>query len=183
MHEEITIGGSGGQGVLFIGRLLAEAGLREGHEVVYLPSYAAEKRGGAVWCHVTISDEKIGDLFVTRPTAAVALNSAALVKVEPMMKPGGFLVVNQSLVPGRVTRKDIRVVYVPATELAIALGDDSVGNLVALGALVAGCPIVAMSSLIAVMDEILSRNHKLEVNKLALRKGYAQVPESKVTSF
>ena len=79
MHEEIAVAGFGGQGVLFVGRLLAEASLLEGREVVWMPSYGAEKRGGTVWCNVTISDEKIGALFITRPTAAIAMNPASVV--------------------------------------------------------------------------------------------------------
>ena len=76
MHEQIIIGGSGGQGVLFIGRLLVETAFMEGHEVVWIPSYGAEKRGGTVWCNVTISDEKVGDLFVTKPTIAIAMTES-----------------------------------------------------------------------------------------------------------
>ena len=176
MYEEIAIAGFGGQGVLFIGRLLAEASLLEGHEVVYMPSYGAEKRGGTVWCNVTISDEKIGALFIVRPSAAIAMNPDSLVKFEPAMKPKSLLVVNQSLVPSKVGRGDIRVVYVPANDLAIELGDDSVGNLVALGALIAGCPVVSTSSIMTVMDSMLHKNKKrLEMNKQALAKGLAEL--------
>ena len=174
MPEEIVIAGFGGQGVLFIGRLLAEASLLEGHEVVWVPSYGAEKRGGTVWCNVTISDEKIGALCITRPTAAITMNPASLAKFEPDMRPGSLLVVNQSLVPSKVSREDIRVVYVPANDLAAELGDDSVSNLVALGALVAGCPVVAMPSVNVVLDNMLAKNQRhLEMNKRALSKGYA----------
>lgn len=175
MHAEIAIAGFGGQGVLLIGRLLAEASLLEGHEVVWAPSYGAEKRGGTVFCNVTISDEKIGALFITRPTAAIAMNSASLGKLEPLMKPGSLLVVNQSLVSSKVSRQDIGVVYVPANDLAAELGADSVANLVALGALVAGFPVVSVSSVIAAMDNMFSKNQShLEINKRALSKGYAQ---------
>ncbi len=173
MHEGIVIGGLGGQGVLFIGRLLAEAAMLESREVVWLPSYGAEKRGGSVWCHVTISDERIGELFVTRPTAAIAMNPASLTKLEPMMKPGGLLVINQSLVSSRVKRDDLDTVYVPAINMATELGDDSVANLVALGALVGSRPIVTMPSLVTAMDSMLSKSPKLETNKRALDKGYS----------
>jgi len=173
VYEGIAIGGSGGQGALFIGRLLAEAAIIEGREVVWLPTYGAEKRGGTVWCHVTISDEKIGELFVTRPTAAIALNPVSLTKLEPMMKSGSLLVINQSLVTTKVSRGDIDTIYLPATEMAIELGDDSVTNLVTLGAIVARRPIVKMSSLNSVTDNLLSKSQKLEMNRRALNKGYA----------
>lgn len=175
MPEEIAIAGFGGQGVLFIGRLLAEASLREGHEVLWVPSYGAAKRGGTVWCHITVSDEKIGALFITRPTAAIAMNPPSLTKFEPAMKPGSFLVVNQSLVPSKVSRQDIRVVYVPANDLAAELGDDSVGNLVALGALVAGCPVVSRDSIMAVLDIMLpDKPSRRDMNKRAFNNGYVR---------
>ena len=176
MHEEIVMGGFGGQGVLFIGRLLAETAFLEGHEVVFMPSYGAEKRGGSVWCNVTISDEKIGALFIARPTVAVAMNSASLAKFEAVMKLEGLLVVNQSMVASRVSRADIQVVYVPANDLSSELGDDSAGNLVVLGALLASRPIVAVSSIEAVMDSMLSQNQeRLRMDKRALNQGYARV--------
>jgi len=181
VHEEIALGGSGGQGVLFVGRLLAEASLLEGHEVLYVPSYGAEKRGGNVWCNVTISDEKIGALFIARPTIAIAMNPASLAKFEPAMKPESLLVVNQSLIPSKISREDISVVYVPVSDLAAEVGDNSAGNLVVLGTLLANRPVVSMSSIIAVMDGMLSKNQeRLEVNKRALNKGYAWVQKDYV---
>jgi 2-oxoglutarate ferredoxin oxidoreductase subunit gamma len=174
VHEEIAIAGFGGQGVLFVGRLLVEAGLLEGHEVLYVPSYAAEKRGGNVWCNVTISDEKIGALFIARPTIAIAMNPSSLAKFEPAMKLESLLVVNQSLIPSKVSREDISVVYVPVSDLATEVGDNSVGNLVILGTLLANRPVVSMSSIIVVMDGMLSKNQeRLEMNKRALNQGYA----------
>jgi len=174
MKAEIAIAGLGGQGVLLIGRLLAEAGLLEGREVAWLPSYGAEKRGGTVWCNVTISDEKIGALFIARPTAAIVMNPDSLGKLEPVMRPGSLLVINQSLVSSKVSRQDIRTVYVPANHLAGELGNDSVANLVTLGALVAGFPVVSKSSVMAVIDSMFSQNKgHLEINKQALSTGYA----------
>jgi 2-oxoglutarate ferredoxin oxidoreductase subunit gamma len=82
--------------------------------------------------------------------------------------------VNQSLIPSEVSREDISVVYVPANDLAAETGDNSVGNLVVLGALLANRPVVSMSSIIAVMDGMLSKNQeRLEMNKRALNQGYA----------
>ncbi|MGB2814477.1 MAG: 2-oxoacid:acceptor oxidoreductase family protein [Dehalococcoidales bacterium] len=182
MHEEIAIGGFGGQGVLFIGRLLAEAAFQEGHEVVFMPSYGAEKRGGTVWCNVTISDEKIGALFITRPTVAIAMNATSLAKLEPAMKPGGLLVINQSLIPTKTTREDISAVYVPTGDLAAELGDSSAGNLVALGALLASRPVVPLSGVITVMDSMLT-NHRerSEMNRRALNEGYHWTQRDRVS--
>lgn len=174
MHEEIAIGGLGGQGVLFIGRLLTEAAFREEREVVYMPAYGAEKRGGTVWCNVTISDERIGALFISQPTVAVAMSSASLTRFEQTTKSGGLLVVNQTLVSETVGRNDIDVVYVPANELAAEAGDSGIGNLVVLGALLAYRPVVSLSSIHQIMEETLTRKQKLlNMNRKALESGYS----------
>jgi 2-oxoglutarate ferredoxin oxidoreductase subunit gamma len=174
MNAEIAIAGTGGQGVLVIGRLLAEAGFLEGQEVVWLPSYGAEKRGGTVSCHVTISDEKIGSLVIDRPSCAIAMNQTAVSKLESAMKPSSVLVINRSLAPVKVVRKDIHIIYVSASQIAIKLGNDSAANIVALGALMAGYPVVAKASILRVMDTMFARNPKaLELNKLAFQKGYS----------
>jgi 2-oxoglutarate ferredoxin oxidoreductase subunit gamma len=172
MNAEIVIAGSGGQGVLLIGRLLAEAGAMEGREVVWLPSYGAEKRGGSVSCSVTISDQQIGSLSILHPGTAVAMNQPAVEKLEPNMKQGGLLVINQSLVSSKVKREDIRTVYVQANQLASEMGNDAVANLVVLGALIAEFPVVSKSSILAVMDTMFAKNQKaLEANKQAFAKG------------
>ena len=182
MHEEIAIGGFGGQGVLFIGRLLAEAVFLKGHEVVFMPSYGAEKRGGTVWCNVTISDEKIGALFIASPTTAIAMNATSLAKLEPAMKPGGLLVINQSLVSSKASRKDISAVYVPTSDLAAELGNSSAGNLVALGALLASRPVVPVSDVIKVMDSLLpDRRERSAMNRRALNEGYHWAQRDRVS--
>jgi len=174
MHEEIAIGGLGGQGVLFIGRLLTEAAFREEREVVYMPAYGAEKRGGTVWCNVTISDERIGALFISQPTVAVAMSSASLTRFEQTTKSGGLLVVNQTLVPETVGRNDISVVYVPANNLAAEAGDSGIGNLVVLGALLAYRPVVSLNSIHQIMEETLAKKQKLlNMNRKALESGYS----------
>jgi len=173
MHAEIAIAGSGGQGVLLIGRILAEAGVLEGREAVWLPSYGAEKRGGSVGCHVTISDSKIGSLVISHPDAAIAMNQVSAVKFEESVKPCGFLIINQSLVPLQVNRADITVAYVPASHLAIELGSDSVANMIVLGTLVAGYTIVSSQSVIRTMETMFGKNPKaLEMNKRAFLKGF-----------
>jgi len=172
VHEEIVISGTGGQGVLLIGKLLAEVGLLEGREVAWLPTYGAEKRGGTVACNITISDDKIGSLFVTRPTAAIAMSLAALEKLEQVMKPDSLLIINKSTVPSKVKRRDVRVIYVPALELASELGNDSASNIIILGALVGASSMVDKSSINSAMESTFSAKY-LEVNKQAFIKGYA----------
>ena len=179
MHEEIAIAGSGGQGVLFIGRLLAQASLLEEREVVWVPSYGAAKRGGTAWCNVIISDEKIGTIFTTKPTVAIAMNEASLAKLEPIVKPGGLLIVNQSMAPSKVSRQDIRAIYIPANDLAAELGGGSASNLLLLGAFLAACPVVSLNSITAALKKTLTGKQRLlEANKRALKKGYARVQKN-----
>ena len=172
MHAEIIIAGSGGQGVLVIGRLLAEAGFLEGREVVWSPSYSAEKRGGFVSCSVTISEEKIGALVITRPNIGIAMNQAAAGKLEQTVKTGGWLVVNQAEETFKTTRTDIQFLSVPANRLALEMGAESTANIIVLRALLAVNPVVSLGGVIKVMEQLFGNNAKaLEMNKQALIKG------------
>lgn len=169
---EISISGFGGQGVLFIGRLLMEAGFSAGQQVTWLPYYSGEKRGGMCSCFVNISDERIGSIFISHPDIGVAMNPAAMKMLEPSVKPGGILIVNESLIKTRSKRTDIKAVYVPMVEMAKELGDESVGNLIALGAILANAPVVTTSSIIKVLNQMMSKKKaQLELNKAALLKG------------
>jgi 2-oxoglutarate ferredoxin oxidoreductase subunit gamma len=169
---EITISGFGGQGVLFVGRLLMEASFAGGQQVTWLPYYSGEKRGGMCTCFVNISDERIGSIFISHPDVGVAMNPAAYKMLEPAVKRDGLLIVNESLVKTRSKRPDIKAVYVPTVEAAKELGDESVGNIIALGAILANAPVVTTSSIIKVLNQMMSKNKRqLELNKAALLKG------------
>ena len=174
MRTDIAILGSGGQGVLTIGRFLAEGARAEGWEVVWLPSYGAEKRGGTVSCSVAISREKIGALFVARPDVGVAMNHVALHRLGAAVKPCGTLLVNESAPSGHTNRDDIRLLCVPVRELAAEIGDNLVSNSIVLGALIAAIPVVSVPGIMALMESMLARNQKyLHLNKLAFEKGHA----------
>lgn len=136
MKQEFIIAGFGGQGVLLLGQMLAYAGMLEGKQVSWMPSYGPEMRGGTANCTVVISDEEIGSPVVSQPSCVIALNLPSLDKFEPMVKPGGLLLINSSLVDREPRRDDIKAVALPATEIASELGNIRVTNMVALGALV-----------------------------------------------
>ena len=173
MHEEVIISGFGGQGALFAGQLLTYAGLDEGRMVSWIPSYGPEMRGGTAHCIVIISDEPIGSPIIRNPTSCIVLNPASMEKYEPLVKPGGTLVVNTSLVRAKSHREDIRVVEVPANDLADELGSVKMANVVLLGALLAANPIVKIDSLKKALDEHVpeQRRHVIEPNKRALDRG------------
>jgi len=133
MQTEIIIAGFGGQGVLFGGQLLTYAAMDEGKEVTWIPSYGPEMRGGTANCTVVISDDEIGSPMVSNPQAAIVMNLPSLDKYEPLIKPGGVLVINESMVDRKPLRKDINVVMVKANDIAEKLGDRRLSNMVMLG--------------------------------------------------
>ncbi|MCK4472347.1 MAG: 2-oxoacid:acceptor oxidoreductase family protein, partial [Anaerolineae bacterium] len=132
MQQEIIISGFGGQGTLFSGQLLAYAAMDSGCHVTWIPSYGPEMRGGKARCTVIVADEEIGSPLVRRPSAAIVLNIPSMEAFEPAVKPGGVLVVNSSLVPQKSERGDIRVFCVPATDMAIELGNVRLANVICL---------------------------------------------------
>ena len=172
-HEEIVFAGFGGQGVLFAGQLLAYAGIAEGLYVTWIPSYGPEMRGGTANCTVILSEEEIGAPVVRHPSVAVVMNGPSMDKYEPLVRPGGLLLVNRSLVPRQCAREDIRALYLDASDIATELGNVRMANMVLLGALVAVTGIVSLETLEAQLEEHLSARQRkwLEPNKLALARG------------
>lgn len=173
MQHEIVISGFGGQGVLFAGQLLAYAALEEEKHVTWIPSYGPEMRGGTANCTVIVSDHEIGSPLVRHPTAALVLNPPSHAKYTPLMKTGGVLVLDATLIEQRSGRLDIQEIAVPAKEIAEELGVPQIANVVMLGALIAATNVVALETMDAVLEEHVSakHRHKLEANKSALRRG------------
>lgn len=173
MQTEIIISGFGGQGVLFAGQLLAYAGLGEKKSVTWIPSYGPEMRGGTANCTVIIADEEIGSPVVRNPSAAIAMNLPSLDKYESLLRPGGVLIVNQSMVDRTPTRKDIKVVLIPANEIAEKLGDKRMTNMVLLGGLLANLPVLPLKAVETALKEHLPARHQklLPMNYKALQEG------------
>ena len=134
MTNEIMIAGFGGQGVMAIGKTLAEAGMKENKDVSWLPSYGPEMRGGTANCCVVLTDDAIVSPIVLEPTELIAMNLPSLLKFEPTVKAGGTIFVNSSIITEKVSRTDVKVVYVPCLEIAQELGNLKVANMVMLGA-------------------------------------------------
>ena len=135
MQSEVIISGFGGQGTLYAGQVYAYAGMDEGKHVTWIPSYGPEMRGGTANCTVMISDEEIGSPSALHPRAVIALNLPSLDKYEPLVAPGGFLIVNESMVNRQPTRTDIHWLMIPANDIARELGNERVANMVLLGSL------------------------------------------------
>jgi 2-oxoglutarate ferredoxin oxidoreductase subunit gamma len=171
--HEILIAGFGGQGVLTAGQLLAYAGNLEGQHVSWVPAYGPEQRGGTANCSVVISDQPVACPMVSEPTACIVLNQPSLEKFTPAVQPGGTLVVNTSLCTGRATRTDITVVPVPATDLAVELGNVRFANMIALGALLAVVPVVKVESILEVLPKVMGEDKAryIPINREALSRG------------
>lgn len=173
MQIEVIVSGFGGQGALFAGQLLTYTGLDEGYQVTWIPSYGPEMRGGTAHCTVILSDEDIGSPIIREPMVCIVMNPPSMEKYESLVKPGGLLVVNSTLVRRESGRSDIEVVYVPANELAAELGNVKMANVVLLGAMLGTRPILPIASIKRTLEEHIPkrRQHIIEPNKRALERG------------
>lgn len=173
MLQEVIMAGFGGQGILSMGQLLTYAGLHEDREVSWIPSYGPEMRGGTANCSVVISKTPVSSPMVTEPNALVIMNLPSLDKFIDTVKPGGVAVINSSLVDKKVERTDIKVVEVPANQIAEELGNGKVASIVILGALVELTGMVQMESVVESLKKVLPpHRHKLiPLNQAALEKG------------
>jgi 2-oxoglutarate ferredoxin oxidoreductase subunit gamma len=170
---EIVLAGFGGQGILFLGKMIATAGMIEGKEVSWIPSYGPEMRGGTANCSVVVSDRRIGTPVVSHPNVLVAMNRPSLEKFEAKMQPGGFLLVNKTLIEVPHTRQDVDAAYVEITGLASQLGNPRLANVVALGALIGRLPIVSREAVEAGLKKELTgkKAAMLDLNLRALTAG------------
>lgn len=159
MKHEIIIAGFGGQGVLSMGKILAYAGLLDGKEVSWMPSYGPEQRGGTANVTVILSDEPISSPVLDTYDIAVILNQQSLDKFEAHIKPGGLLIYDPYGVHHKPTRTDIRIVEVNATDAAIASGNIRSYNMLLLGALLKLVPMVSTETVIAGLKKTLPERH------------------------
>jgi len=173
--KSALIAGSGGQGILFLGKLLAHAAMIAGRNVTWFPSYGAEMRGGTANCTVVISEEIIGSPVVKSPDVLVVLNEASKDRFESRLKEGGLLLMDSSLIHTPPKRRDIRTVTVPAAEMASALGSPMSANMVMLGALLDGEGLISEEEALAALEEMTppGRKNTLGRNAEAIRRGKA----------
>jgi 2-oxoglutarate ferredoxin oxidoreductase subunit gamma len=179
MQTEFLFAGFGGQGVMFAGQVVAYAAMDTGREVTWIPSYGPEMRGGTANCTVVVADEEIGSPLVNNPPAILVMNLPSLDKYEPLVKPGGVLVVNASMVDREVRRTDITSVALPCNEIAEELGDKRMANIVATGALLELLPVLKLEDIEAALTAHMPGRHKhlLPRNFDALRRGAAFAKE------
>lgn len=170
----VICAGFGGQGVMSMGQLLTYAGMLEGKEVSWLPSYGPEMRGGTANCAVTVSDKPVGSPVISGDaTCAIVMNLPSLDKFENEVKPGGKILVNSSLIERKVERTDIDAYYIPANDIALELGNPKVANMIMLGAYLHTEPTVEVNSVLEAFKKVFgpSKEKFVPLNKEALEKG------------
>lgn len=170
---QIVLAGFGGQGVLFAGKVIANAGLIEGRELSWLPSYGPEMRGGTANCSVTLSDDPIGSPLVTTPNALVAMNQPSYDKFVSEVADGGVMVVDSDLVSGIEAPDGVEVSAIPATKLSQDAGLDGLSNIVLIGKLWDMTRFCDRETLDAAIDKSVppSKEWLKEKNKQALQIG------------
>ena len=167
----IKCAGFGGQGVLTLGVLLAEMGMRENLEVSWLPSYGPEMRSGSAHCHVCLSHERIGSPLVPAPDVLVAMNEISLRKFASQVAPGGTILYNRDSLPPDFSAPQARVICIPASEIADKIGTAKVTNVVMLGAILEETECLPFDIAEAVLDTTVKRKEFAEMNRKALHAG------------
>jgi 2-oxoglutarate ferredoxin oxidoreductase subunit gamma len=169
-------GGFGGQGLLFAGQALAEAAMLEWRTVSWMPSYGPEMRGGTASCTVIVADHAIGSPIVDLADSVIALNPPSMAKFEPLLRPGGLLIVNSSIIEAEPRRLDIEIVSLPCTALAREAGHERLASVVAPGGLIARRPIVSPDSIRDALVGLTGAHHPelLEADLRAFASGFEQ---------
>ncbi len=174
LRDKIIAAGAGGQGALRIGQIIAHAGLQEGREVSWLPSYGAEMRGGTASCSVIVSEDEIPFPMVSKPDYCIIMNEQSLDKFESQVCPGGVIILDSSLVLRKVARKDLKAYYVPAEQMAEQEGNTRGTNMVLLGAYAAIAESVGIESIYDVIDQSFtgSKAKYADSNKKLVKSGF-----------
>jgi 2-oxoisovalerate ferredoxin oxidoreductase beta subunit len=165
------IAGFGGQGVLLLGQIMAEMGMREGMEVSWLPSYGPEMRSGSAHCHVCLDHERIGSPVISHPDVLIAMNEISLRKFGPEVEPSGVILYNRNELPEHFTAPQAHVICIPASEIADLLGSAKVTNIVMLGALLEETAAMPVETAVAVLEKTVKNAQMLDLDKRALEAG------------
>jgi 2-oxoisovalerate ferredoxin oxidoreductase beta subunit len=180
---ELRIAGFGGQGVLLLGEVLAEAGLDAGLEVSWLPSYGPEMRSGTSNCHVRLSSEPIDSPLVARPQLLVAMNEPSLRKFDKSVRPGGWVLYNGDEFPEDCRRDDVHVLALPFLHFADELGDPRACNMVMLGALLEKTNVLPQASVEAALRRLVKSSRWVALDLKAIARGRELMKETRKESL
>ncbi len=173
MTERIIIAGSGGQGIMLLGKVLAESAMRDNKYVTWFPSYGAEVRGGTAYCMVIISDQEISSPYIKKADTLIVMNAPSLKRFQERIKNNGLLIVNSSLAKEIIKIKDIEQFNCRFTDIALKLGNIKVANMVAVGFYAGKKGIIDVNKVLQAIEEMAPRGRKdlIEVNQRALNEG------------
>lgn len=173
-YQDVIIAGFGGQGVMLIGNLLAQAGMEHGLEVSFIPVYGAEMRGGTANCTVVLDEHAIGSPLVREPMSTIILNEPSLSKFQPRLGADGVQIVNASLVAENLLDAAKRTVYIPVNDMAHELGNVKMANMVALGALLKATGALPLNVVQEALNRVVSAHYAklISANAKALEQGY-----------
>ena len=171
--QNYLLSGFGGQGILFAGKFLAYKGLTAGQQVSWLPSYGPEMRGGTASCSVIVSDEPVGSPIVSNPDILVAMNLPSFDKFESTVVPGGMIFADSTLIERKSVREDVKVFYIPATQLASDNGFPTLANMIIVGKILKELGEFDEDALRAALGKVISakRADMLETNLKAMKIG------------
>jgi 2-oxoisovalerate ferredoxin oxidoreductase beta subunit len=167
----VNVAGFGGQGVLLLGQLLTEIGMREGLEVSWLPSYGPEMRSGSAHCFVCLSKEQVGSPLTSQPDVLVAMNEISLRKFASQAAPNGLVLYNGDSLPADFTPPEARVLCIPASEIADKLGSAKAANVVMMGALLEETECLSPATAMSVLEDKVKKADLLEIDRNALAAG------------
>jgi 2-oxoisovalerate ferredoxin oxidoreductase beta subunit len=167
----VKVAGFGGQGVLLLGEVLAEAGLAAGMQVSWLPSYGPEMRSGTSNCHVRVATRPIASPLVSRPNVLFALNEPSLRKFLSTVEPHGIVLYNGAGCPEDCRRADITTVAAPFAEIADQLGSAKAANIAMLGALLEAADVPFAAQVPDVLRKLVRSPKFLQIDLQALDRG------------
>ncbi len=175
MKKSFVFSGSGGQGIMSAGMMMAHAAIDMEKHATFLPEYGPEQRGGSAKCTVIISDDEIVSPLTKKCDNLVAMNEQAYNKFRDDIKEGGILVVNSSRITSEINRDDVKVIAVPVDDIALEVGNIKVANIVIIGALIGATEIVSKDIFVSSLEEKFKAKKPeiLEMNMKALEKGIA----------
>lgn len=184
MTEKIIIAGAGGQGVMLLGKVLAEAALQAKKYVTWLPSYGAEVRGGTAHCMVIISDEEIGSPYISKSDTLIIMNEPSLIKFQNRLDSPGFLLANSSLIDVDSLRSitsrrknSAQIFTFPFTDIAVKLGNIRIANMVCLGFYLAKKKVIDVNYALDAIEAMAPADKKglIEINKQAIFAGVSLI--------
>ncbi|MEI6167059.1 MAG: 2-oxoacid:acceptor oxidoreductase family protein [bacterium] len=179
MEHRCIFSGFGGQGVISLGALVANAGVVDHRQVTFFPSYGIAMRGGMASCTVIVSDKAIGSPIVNEPTVMMVMDEASYDCFQGRVAPGGWLVVNSSLVNKRSSRPDIKAVYINATGIAQHYGDGRMANMAMLGAVIKLTGMVSFGAVETAINNISSvkLSKLIGKNLQVMKQGFEEVKQ------